>query len=103
MLRDLEATAGAPEPRSLPPGRSEPRAHSAVRPTRLAEREFLRPGGMFRRYYNEADLRALAQDASLVVDELRYCCVRLENKRRSLVMDRVFLHGVLSKPAHRDD
>ena len=58
---------------------------------------------MFRRYYNEADLRALAQDASLVVDELRYCCVRLENKRRSLVMDRVFLHGVLSKPAHRDD
>ena len=104
MLRDVASASGAQiEPRSKPPGHIHGRTRSKPRPdaprsTRVGEREFLRPGGMFRRYYAIEDLANVAEVVGgLSVEEARYCCVRVENKRRALTMDRVFLHAVLRR------
>ena len=60
--------------------------------------EYLRPGGMHRRYYSLEHLGALGASAGLVVEESRYLCVRLRNEKRDLNMDRVYVHAVLAKP-----
>ena len=36
--------------------------------------------------------------AALTLTEGRYCCVRLENKKRGTTMDRVYVHAVFTKP-----
>ena len=105
MLRDAASAAGAPVPKSAPPdsGRDPPTPAPPSRPpaptsTRLSEREFVRPGGMFRRYYSLEDVGELARTAHLDVEEVpRYCCVRLENRRRALTMERVYVQAVLRK------
>ena len=70
---------------------------------RVGEREFIRPGGYFRRYYALEDLHDLVASAGvqLAVEELRYLCVRVANARRGLSMDRVFCHGVLRREEDR--
>ena len=38
------------------------------------------------------------EDGSGGVDAVRYCCVHNENKRKGLLMRRVFVHGTWTKP-----
>jgi methyltransferase-like protein 6 len=65
---------------------------------RLTDRTFRRAGGTFRRYYALEDVARLAERAALTLTEGRYCCVRLENKKKGTTMDRVYVHAVLTKP-----
>ena len=105
MLRDVASASGAPLPKSVPPGRlAHERKPDALTSTRVGEREFIRPGGYFRRYYALEDLTDLATDAAqaedgvqLAVLEASYLCVRVANARRRLSMDRVFCHGVFRR------
>lgn len=59
--------------------------------------EYLRPGGMHRRYYSLERLGELAAVAGLRVEEGRYLCVRLRNEKKNLNRDRVYVHAVLRK------
>lgn len=95
MLRDLASAHGQPPPKSVQPGRTPrtPRP-DAPRAVRVGEREFVRPGGFFRRYYSLEDVAQLAVSARLTLEEARYCCQRVQNKRRALTMDRVFIHAL---------
>ena len=77
---------------------SDAKSSQRVAGGRDAGSEFLRVGGMYRRYYSLEGLAALAARAGLVVEESRYLCVRLRNERRKLTMDRVYVHAVLRKP-----
>ena len=78
---------------------SDAKSSQRVAGGRDAGSEFLRVGGMYRRYYSLDGLAALAARAGLAVEESRYLCVRLRNERRKLTMDRVYVHAVLRKPA----
>ena len=59
--------------------------------------EYLRPGGMHRRYYSLESMAELAAGCGLHVAECRYLCVRLHNAKRALTMSRVYVHAVLRK------
>ena len=59
--------------------------------------EYLRPGGMHRRYYSLERVAELASAAGLRVEESRYLCVRLHNEKKQLTRDRVYVHAVLRK------
>ena len=61
--------------------------------------EYLRPGGMHRRYYSLASLEELVKlcPVPLVVEESRYLCVQLTNVKRALTMNRVYVHAVLRR------
>ena len=61
--------------------------------------EYLRPGGMHRRYYSLERIAELARAAGLRVEESRYLCVRLHNEKKQLTRDRVYIHAVLRKDA----
>jgi len=65
---------------------------------RLTDRTFRRAGGTFRRYYALEDVARLAERSELTLTEGRYCCVRLENRKRGTTMDRVYVHAVFTKP-----
>ena len=65
---------------------------------RASPPEYLRPGGMHRRYYSLERIDEMAAAAGLVVEESRYLCVRLRNEKRNLNMDRVYVHAVLARP-----
>jgi methyltransferase-like protein 6 len=65
---------------------------------RLTDRTFRRAGGSFRRYYALEDVTRLAERSDLTLTEGRYCCVRLENRKRGTTMDRVYVHAVFTKP-----
>ena len=104
MLRDVASASGAPQTKSKPPGsEAHQKKADALTSTRVGEREFIRPGGYFRRYYALEDLHNLVASAGvqLAVEELRYLCVRVANARRGLSMDRVFCHGVLRREEDR--
>ena len=60
--------------------------------------EYLRPGGMHRRYYSLERLSEMAAVAGLTVVESRYLCVRLRNEKRDLNMDRVYVHAAMERP-----
>ena len=60
--------------------------------------EYLRPGGMHRRYYSLPGVAKLAAACGLQVEEARLLCVRLQNAKRGLTMNRVYLHAVLRRP-----
>ena len=70
----------------------------AERSARLPDGSFLRAGGTVRRYFALDEVRSLADDVGLCVDEARYCCISLPNRKRGTTMERVFVHAVLSKP-----
>ena len=89
---DAGAT-GATGAAGAAPGR--PAAGACVR---LTGSTFRRAGGTFRRYYALEDVAQLADRAALTLTEGRYCCVRLENKKRGTTMDRVYVHAVFTKP-----
>ena len=72
-----------------------PAAEACVR---LTGSTFRRAGGSFRRYYALEDVAQLADRAALTLTEGRYCCVRLENRKRGTTMDRVYVHAVFTKP-----
>ena len=61
--------------------------------------EYLRPGGMHRRYYSLESLEELVKlcPVPMVVEESRYLCVRLTNVKRALTMNRVYVHAVLRR------
>ena len=59
--------------------------------------QYRRPGGMFRRYYSLEDVKQLAAEAGLEVEESRYLCIRLRNERKDLNMDRVYVSAVLRR------
>ena len=65
---------------------------------RLTDRTFRRAGGTFRRYYALEDVARLAERSELTLTEGRYCCVRLENRKRGTTMHRVYVHAVFTKP-----
>ena len=54
---------------------------------------------MYRRYYSLADIAQLAASIGLELEECRYLCVRLQNKKRALTMERVYVHASMRKPA----
>lgn len=60
--------------------------------------EYLRPGGMYRRYYSLERIAQIARTAGLELEELRYLCVRLTNTKKQLIRDRCYVHAVLRKP-----
>ena len=60
---------------------------------------FLRPGGMHRRYYSLERIAEIATACGLDVEESRYLCNRLQNAKRGLTMNRVYMHAVLRKRA----
>ena len=60
--------------------------------------EYVRSGGMFRRYYSLERLAELAARAGLVVEESRYLLITLRNEKRDLTMNRVYVHAVLRRP-----
>ena len=62
--------------------------------------EYLRPGGMHRRYYSLERVAQIAAACGLVVEESRYLCNRLHNAKRALTLNRVYIHAVLRKPDH---
>jgi methyltransferase-like protein 6 len=54
------------------------------------------------------EVRTMFREAGLVEEgaggdgeatPVRYCCVHNENKRKGILMKRVFVHGVWRKPA----
>ncbi|KAL3929300.1 MAG: hypothetical protein SGPRY_002017 [Prymnesium sp.] len=49
--------------------------------------EYLRPGGMYRRYYSLERIAEIARTAGLELEELRYLCVRLTNTKKQLIRD----------------
>ena len=59
--------------------------------------EYLRPGGMHRRYYSLERIAQIAAACGLDVEESRYLCNRLHNAKRALTMNRVYMHAVLRK------
>ena len=60
MLRDVASASGAPQTKSKPPGsEAHQKKADALTSTRVGEREFIRPGGYFRRYYALEDLHDL--------------------------------------------
>ena len=67
--------------------------------TRQTAYEYVRPGGMYRRYYSLERIDELAAAAGLVVEESRYLLNRLRNEKRDLTMNRVYVHALLRKPA----
>ena len=78
---------------------SDAKSSQRVAGGRDAGSEFLRVGGMYRRYYSLEGLAALAARAGLVVEESRYLLNRLRNEKRDLTMNRVYVHALLRKPA----
>lgn len=59
--------------------------------------QYLRPGGMHRRYYSLEAISELAAACELDVVENRYLCVCLRNAKRALTMNRVYVHCVLRR------
>ena len=69
----------------------------AARLLRVDPPEYLRAGGMHRRYYSLERIGEMAAAVGLEVEESRYLCVKLRNERRQLDMERVYVHAVLTR------
>jgi SAM-dependent methyltransferase len=64
----------------------------------LAPRLHVRGDGTLAYFFELEELRALFASAGLRVEELRFCTVRNVNRRKGVVMRRVWVHGVAVKP-----
>mmetsp|Transcript_6389 Transcript_6389/g.39845 ORF Transcript_6389/g.39845 Transcript_6389/m.39845 type:complete len:303 (-) Transcript_6389:945-1853(-) len=63
----------------------------------LGEKLYRRQDGTLAYFFEVEELRAMFEEAGFVPEELDYCCVRQRNRKRQLIMDRVFVHGVFRK------
>ncbi len=75
---------------------------------RLADRQYARMDGTLARFFTVDEVRTMFREAGLVEEgaesdgeatPVRYCCVHNENKRKGILMKRVFVHGAWRKPA----
>ena len=74
----------------------------------IADRTYARMDGTLARFFTVDEVRTMFREAGLVEEgaggdgeatPVRYCCVHNENKRKGILMKRVFVHGVWRKPA----
>lgn len=63
----------------------------------LGDKMYQRQDGTLAYFFEIDELKLLFLNAGFVPEELEYCCVRQTNRKRQLVMDRVFVHGVFRK------
>ena len=74
----------------------------------MADRQYARMDGTLARFFTVDEVRTMFREAGLVEEgaggdgeatPVRYCCVHNENKRKGILMKRVFVHGAWRKPA----
>jgi len=63
----------------------------------LGEKLYRRQDGTLAYFFELEELKAMFEGAGFASEELDYCCVRQRNRKRQLIMDRVFVHGVFRK------
>ena len=67
---------------------------------RLSRNLYFRQDGTTAYFFEPDRLQELFEGAGFVVRECEWACTRLVNRRRGLVMRRVFVHGVFERPSH---
>lgn len=65
---------------------------------RLSRNLYFRQDGTTAYFFEPDRLQELFKRAGFVVRECDWACTRLVNRRRGLVMRRVFVHGVFERP-----